>query len=139
MNPDKKPGTVVITYIVTTPEKLWQALTTAEFSRQYFFGREMELGKAPGESFALRMDDGQVDCAGKILEYDPPRFLSMTWRVERIEEMRKLPEAIVTFKIDDLGGAVRLTVSEYHHESLDTKYLEGGRKGWPVILSGLKT
>jgi len=55
------------------------------------------------------------------------------------EEYRHLPECIVTFQIDPLGDLVRLTMTESHPTPIDEKYLEGGRRGWPVILSGLKS
>jgi uncharacterized protein YndB with AHSA1/START domain len=134
-----EPSTVIITYIVATAERVWEALTSPEFTRQYFFGRAVELEQRAGGVFRLTMDDGRVDSQGKVLECDPPRFLSVTWHVEWVEEFRRLPEAIVTFRIEPFGSLVRLTVSEFHDESLDPKYLEGGRQGWPLILSGLKT
>jgi hypothetical protein len=58
----------------------------------------------------------------------------VTWHVEWTEEFRRLPEAIGTFQIDALGDVVRLTVSEFHPEGIDEKYLEGDRRGWPVTL-----
>ncbi|MBI2487128.1 MAG: SRPBCC domain-containing protein [Deltaproteobacteria bacterium] len=75
-----------------------------------------------------------------MLECDPPRRLSVTWHLEWLEEYRhNLPEAIVTFELDPLGDVVRLTMSEFHPEPIEDKYLEGGRRGWPLILSGLKS
>ena len=134
-----KQDFVYVTYIVTTPEKLWTALTDPEVSHQYFFGRRIELGGTVGSPFILRMEDRRIDSQGKILECDPPRRLSITWHVEWLEEYRHLPEAIVTYQIDPLGDLVRLTLRESHPEPIDDKYLEGGRRGWPIILSGLKS
>jgi len=85
------------------------------------------------------MADGRIDCQGKVLESDAPRRLALTWHVEWIEEMRRLPETIVTFQIDALGDVVRFMVTEFPPQGIDEKYLEGGRKGWPIILSGLKS
>lgn len=65
--------------------------------------------------------------------------LSVTWHVEWLEEYRHLPENLVTFQLDPLGEVVRLTTTESHQEPMDEKILEGGRRGWPVILSGLKS
>ncbi len=92
-----------------------------------------------GSPFKLVMEDGRIDSQGKVLACDPPRRISMTWHVEWMEEFRHLPEAIVTFQIDPLGDVARLTVSELHPKDIDPKYVEGGRRGWPIILSGLKT
>lgn len=133
------PKTVYVTYIAATPEKVWQALTSAEFTRQYFFGRSVEIEPKAGGEFILRMPDGRVDVKGKVVEWDPPRLLSVTWRVEWIEEMRKLPECLVTYQIDALGDAVRLTMTEAHQWEVPDAILAGGRMGWPAILSSLKS
>ncbi len=134
-----KPSSVFVTYIVTTADRLWEALTNGKITTQYFFGRRMESDWKVGSPWKLVMEDGRIDSQGKVLESDPPRRLDVTWHVEWIEEFRRLPEAIVTFQSDPLGDVVRLTVSEFHPEGIDPKYLEGGRRGWPIILSGLKT
>jgi len=137
--PTFKPKTVYVTYIAAPPEKVWTALTSPEFTRQYFFGRTIELTPSVGGSFILRMPDGRVDVQGKVVEYDPPRKLSVTWRVEWIEEMRKLPECLVTWQVEALDGAVRLTMTEAHQWDVPDEILAGGRMGWPLILSSLKS
>ena len=134
-----KPKTVYVTYIATTPDKVWQALTTGDLTRQFFFGRRIEIELQPNGTFRFWQPDGKLDVEGKVVECDPPRKLSVTWRVMWIEEMRKLPECLVTYQIDDLGKVVRLTMTEAHQIELDDKMLEGGRRGWPVILNNLKT
>lgn len=133
------PEAVYVIYIATTPEKLWAALTAGELTKQYFFGRRIESDWKVGSPFALWMEDGRVDVNGRVLECDPPRRLTVTWHVEWLEEFRRLPDAIVGYRIEPLGDVVRLTVTESHDESLPEKYKEGGRRGWPVILCGLKT
>jgi uncharacterized protein YndB with AHSA1/START domain len=135
----QKPEAVYVTYIAATPEKVWAALTSGELTRQYFFGRRIESDWKVGSPWTLWMEDGRVDCQGKVRESDPPRRLSLTWHVEWLEEYRLLPEGIVTYQIEQIGDVVRLTVLESHHESVDEKYKEGGRKGWPAVLCGLKT
>ncbi|MDR3401049.1 MAG: SRPBCC family protein [Chthoniobacter sp.] len=134
-----KPKTVYVTYIATTPDKVWHALTTGDFTRQFFFGRRIEVELQPGGTFRFWQPDGTLDVEGKVVECDPPRKLSVTWRVMWMEEMRKLPECLVTYQIDDLGKVVRLTMTEAHQIELDDRMLEGGRRGWPVILNNLKT
>jgi uncharacterized protein YndB with AHSA1/START domain len=137
--PQFVPKTVYVTYIAATPEKVWAALTGAEFTRQYFFGRSVELEQRVGGSFILRMPDGRIDVQGRVVECDPPRKLSVTWRVEWIEDMRKLPECLVTYEIEALDGAVRLTMTEAHQWDVPDAILAGGRLGWPAILSSLKS
>jgi uncharacterized protein YndB with AHSA1/START domain len=73
---------------------VWEALTSAEFTRQYFFGHAIELERKVGGSFILRTPDGKVHMRGRVIEYDPPRRLATTWRVEGLEEFRELPESL---------------------------------------------
>jgi uncharacterized protein YndB with AHSA1/START domain len=126
--PNFVPKTAYVTYIASTPEKVWAALTEPEFTRQYFFGRSVELEQRVGGSFILRMPDGRVDVQGRVVE-------CVTWRVEWIEDMRKLPECLVTYEIEALDGAVRLTLTEAHQWDVPDAILAGGRLGWPAILS----
>lgn len=135
----EKPSSVFVIYIATTSQNAWEALTNGDVTKQYFFGRRMESDWRGGSPWKLLMKDGRIDCQGKVLECDPPRRLAVTWHVEWMEKLRHLPEAVVTFEIDGFGDVVRLTVSEFHPEGIDEKYVEGGRKGWPIILSGLKS
>jgi uncharacterized protein YndB with AHSA1/START domain len=137
--PDFVPKTIYVTYIAAAPEKVWAALTDPAFTRQYFFGRAVELELKVGGTFILRMPDGRVDVQGRVVDYDAPRKLSVTWRVEWIEEMRKLPECLVSYEIEALDGAVRLTMMEAHQWDVPDAILAGGRMGWPLILSSLKS
>ena len=140
MNLDNfKPKTVYVTYIATTAEKVWQALTTGDLTKQYFFGRRVEIETRPDGIFRLWQPDGKLDVEGQVVICDPPKKLAVTWRVMWIEELRQLPACLVTYQIDDLGKVARLTMTESHQIELDDKMLEGGRRGWPVILNNLKT
>ena len=100
----------------------------------------MESDWQVGSLVTYWMEDGRIDIQGRVLECDPPRLLSFTLHVEWHEEYRRLPETHVTFRLDPLGGVVRLTLTEgFYLEPIDDKFFEGGRRGWPVILSGLKS
>jgi uncharacterized protein YndB with AHSA1/START domain len=91
--PQFVPKTVYVTYIAATPEKVWAALTGAEFTRQYFFGRSVELEQRVGGSFILRMPDGRIDVQGRVVECDPPRKLSVTWRANGSRTCASCPSA----------------------------------------------
>ena len=139
MSAQFKPKTVYVTYIASTPEKVWDALTQPEFTRQYFFGRTIEIEPKQGGAFILRMPDGRVDVKGSVVTWDPPRRLAVTWLVDWIEDMRNLPECLVTYEIAQAGEAVRLTMTEAHQWDVPDDLLSGGRAGWPAILSSLKS
>ena len=132
-----KPEFVYVTYIETTPEKLWDALTRSEFTRQYWFDTEVRSDWKVGSPFALVMG-GKVTDSGEILEADRPRRLSYTFKHEADPEMRKEPASKVVFTLEPHGKIVKLIVT---HEGfgVGSKLLDGISKGWPAILSGLKS
>lgn len=134
-----KPLTVYTIYIASTPEKVWEALTSAEFSKQYFFGNAVEVEPRLGGAFIVRTPDGALHISGEVLAYDPPRKLSVTFNVNWPELIEKLGPTLVTYEIEEVGDAVRLTMSEGHDRPLSDDILSGGRSGWPAILSGLKS
>jgi uncharacterized protein YndB with AHSA1/START domain len=132
--------TIYVTYIATTPEKCWAALTQSEFSKQYFFGQLIEGDWRQGGKIRYRMADGSEHIEGEILACEPPRLLRFTWRIVSMPSLKHLPDAIVSYRIEDAGeGVIRLTMLEEHPEGIDARLLEGGRSGWPAILSGLKS
>jgi uncharacterized protein YndB with AHSA1/START domain len=132
-------STVYVTYIAAPAEKVWAALTSAEFTRRYFFGRDVESDWSVGSPWLLRKPDGTLDVRGVVLESVPPRKLVVTWNVVQ-EQFKDLPECVVTYDIEPAGdGVVRVTMTESHPTPIPAYLLEGGRRGWPMILSGLKS
>jgi|SRR3954454_189731 len=136
---DFNPAIVYVIYIASTPEKVWQALTSAEFSRQYFSGLAVELGPRKGGAFAVRLPDGAVHIGGEVIECDPPRRLTITWNVNWPGLVEKLGPTLVTYEIEQAGDAVRLTVIQSHDRPISDDILSGGRTGWPAILSSMKS
>ena len=140
MNIDKfKPATVYTIYIASTPERVWEALTSAEFSRKYFFGNAVEVDLRVGGAYIVRTPDGALHISGEVMECDPPRKLTVTFNVNWPELIDKLGPTLVTYEIEPAGDAVRLTMTESHDRPLDDDILSGGRTGWPAILSSLKS
>jgi uncharacterized protein YndB with AHSA1/START domain len=134
-----KPLTVYTIYIASTPEKVWEALTSAEFSRRYFFGNTVEVEQRVGGAYVVRTPDGALHISGEVIECDPPRKLTVTFNVNWPELIEKLGPTLVTYDIAQAGDAVRLTMSEAHDRPLSDDILSGGRQGWPAILSSLKS
>jgi uncharacterized protein YndB with AHSA1/START domain len=126
-------------YIAAAPETVWTALTVGAFTRQFFFGRSVESRWTVGAPFVLRMADGRVDSEGVVLEVEPPRLLTVSWRVVWLDDFKDLPEGRVTYRIDPVGDAVRLMVQTFQPEPADPRLLEGARNGWPLIFSSLKS
>jgi uncharacterized protein YndB with AHSA1/START domain len=136
---DFKPAIVYTIYIASTPEKVWQALTTAEFSRKYFSGLAVEVDLRVGGAYVVRTPDGALHISGEVIECDPPKKLTVTFNVNWPVLVEKLGPTRVTYEIEPAGEAVRLTMSEAHDRPIDDDILSGGRQGWPAILSSLKS
>lgn len=133
------PDLVYITFIRSTPQKVWDALTQSAFTTQFFFGRSIESDWKPGSRWRLVMQDGRTDVEGEVLESDPPRRLKVSWRVDWIEEARALEPAIVTYEIEQAGDAVKLTLTQHNVSAIPRKFIDAGKQGWAAILSSLKS
>lgn len=141
-----KPDFVYVTYISTTPEKVWQAIVDTDITRQYWIdptsadpGHVNVSDWNVGSRWEHQRNDEsrKVDVAGKVVESDPPRRLVLSWaRPAEFDDDSK--HSRVTFEIEPQGSVVRLTVM---HEDLakDEKMAKGVSNGWPKILSNLKT
>jgi uncharacterized protein YndB with AHSA1/START domain len=134
-----KPTTVYTIYIAATPEKVWQALTTAEFSQKYFIGNSIAIELRVGGAFIVRAPDGSPHISGEVFECDPPKKLSHTFNVNWPALIETLGPTLVSYEIEPAGQAVRLTMTESHDRPIDDDILSGGRQGWPAILSSLKS
>jgi uncharacterized protein YndB with AHSA1/START domain len=132
-----KPEFVYVTYIETTPEKLWEALTDGDFTERYWFGVHLRSDWKVGSTFEMVRTDGTVSDAGKVVEYDPPRRLAYTFMNLSNEYKGELP-ALATFVIEPHGKLVKLTLTQEGFAE-GSKFLLGISQGWPAILSGLKS
>ncbi len=140
MNTDSfKPAIVYTIYIAATPEKVWEALTTAEFSRKYFSGFPVEVDLRVGGAFTMRAPDGSDHISGEVIECDPPNKLTFTFNLNWPALVEKLGPTIVTYEIEPVGDVVKLTLLQSHDRPISDDILAGGRAGWPAILSSLKS
>ena len=140
MNIDQfKPTLVYTIYIKTTPEKVWQALTSGELSGKYFFGNAVEIDQRIGGAFIVRAPDGSLHISGEVVECERPKKLTVTFNVNWPALIEKLGPTLVTYEIEPAGEAVRLTLIESHDREIADDILSGGRAGWPAILSSLKS
>jgi uncharacterized protein YndB with AHSA1/START domain len=129
---------VYVTYIRTTPERLWEALTERQFIEQYWYGMRIETDWKKGSSWRLVFSDGRLGDAGEILESDPPRRMVIKWRNEWKPELHAEGFSRCTFELEPQGTAVKLTVT-HSMERPDSKLIEAVSGGWPQILSNLKS
>ena len=129
---------VYVTYIRTTPEKLWDALTQPEFTRAYWYGAWHECNWEAGSSWRLMIPDGRIGDSGEVLECDRPHRLVLSWRNEFKPELKAEGYSRATFELEPAGDTVKLTVT-HEMDRTNSKFIEGVSNGWPSILSSLKS
>ncbi|HKS70141.1 MAG TPA: SRPBCC family protein [Ktedonobacterales bacterium] len=128
-----------MTYIRTTPERLWSALTDdVEFMKQYWFGTCCESRWTPGSAWQMVQPGGTVSDAGEIVEARPPRRLVIRWRHQTKPELQAEGESLCTLELERFGTAVRLSVT-HTIERDPSKFIVAVSGGWPKILANLKS
>jgi uncharacterized protein YndB with AHSA1/START domain len=129
---------VYVTYIRTTQEKLWSALTDQEFMKQYWFGNQCESEWKPGSSWKMTYPDGIVSDAGEIVEADPPRRLVIRWQHQNKPELKAEGASLCTMELEPGGSAIKLSIT-HSIERDPSKFIEAVSGGWPKVLSNLKS
>ena len=136
---NETPDTFVyVTYIRTTPEKLWSALTDADFMRQYWFGMHQESDWKPGAAWKMLFSDGRLADAGEIVEAQPPRRLVIKWRNEFMPELKAEGYSRCTYEVEPMKDAVKLTIT-HAMDRAGTEFIGKVSGGWPRIVSNLKS
>ena len=128
---------VYVTYIRTTAEKLWEALTSPEFTRQYWCECSIESNWQKGSDWKLVAPIGVAD-GGQIMEIDRPRRLVISWRNEFMSELKAEGYSRATFELEPAGDSIKLTVT-HEMDRAGSKLIQGVSNGWPAILSSLKS
>jgi len=129
---------VYVTYIRTTPERLWEALTAPEMTKRYWAETWQECDWRPGAAWRLMIPDGRVGDTGEVLEYDPPRKLVLAWQIDFVPELREEGPTRVTYVLEPMGDSVKLTLTQ-EIDRPDSKVIDAMSNGWPHLLASLKT
>jgi len=130
---------VYVTYIRTTQDRLWSALTTdTEFMKQYWFGTHCQSQWSPGSEWKMVYPDGRVSDSGSIVESVPPRRLVIRWQHETRPELKAEGHSLCTYELETIGQAVRLSITHVIERD-PSKFIEAVSGGWPKILSNLKS
>jgi uncharacterized protein YndB with AHSA1/START domain len=134
------PRHVFEVYIRTTPEQLWEAIVSPEYTRRYFYGGHYETSSwRAGAAYTTVLENGTTPFEGTLLEVEPPRRLTYTFHYTGEDDTRGEHPSRVTWEITPMGGMCRLSIThdQFTEGELATYRRVGG--GWPFILSGLKT
>jgi uncharacterized protein YndB with AHSA1/START domain len=129
---------VYVTYIRTTPEKLWSALTDEAFMKQYWFGMHCESQWTAGSPWKMVRPDGSVCDAGEISASEPPRRLVIRWQHQDNPELKAEGDSRCTMELEPSGTAVKLTIT-HTIEREPSKLIGAVSGGWPMIISNLKS
>jgi uncharacterized protein YndB with AHSA1/START domain len=129
---------VYVTYIKTTPEKLWDALTKPEFTRQYWFGVTLECDWKAGSPWKMMYDDGRVTDTGEIVEAEKPKRIVIKWRNEFMPELKEEGWSRCVMELEPVNDTVKLTIT-HTIDKIGSKFIQAVSGGWPRILSSLKT
>jgi len=131
------PRHVFSTFIRTTPEAIWRALTESDFTTRYWYGSSIHSDWTTGAPWELRTSGGQVGITGEVLEADPPRRLVVTYNQTWAGGGE--PASRVTFEVEAAGPGVQKLTVVHETEPGTTTRIADVAAGWPFILAGLKT
>jgi len=131
------PAQVYVIEIKATPEKVWEAVTSPDWTRRYFHDTAIRSDWRKGSRVVYELPDGSVATDGEVLDVDWPYRLVTTWQFMYDPEMARETPSRVTWEIEDLGGSCRLTVT---HDRLEAapKTESVVKGGWSAILDGLR-
>jgi len=133
-----KPEHVYVTYIKTTPERLWQALTDGEMTKRYYFAGTVASDWKNGSTYRFTNPKGVLQIEGKVVEADRPRKLVTTFSAVWDEDVRKDKPTLATFEIEPMGDACKLTVIHTGFEGETATYHQVSG-GWSMIAASLKS
>jgi uncharacterized protein YndB with AHSA1/START domain len=129
---------VYVSYIRTTPQKLWSALTEVEFMKQYWFGMHCESQWTAGSPWKMVSGDGSIMDSGEIVEAEPPRRMVIRWRHQKMPELKAEGDSLCTIELEPSGAAVKLSIT-HTIEREPSKFIAAVSGGWPGIISNLKS
>ena len=129
---------VYVTYIRTTPERLWSALTDMEFMKQYWFGVHCESQWTAGSSWKMVYPDGHITDAGEIVEAKPPRRLVIRWQHQNKPELKAEGESYCKMELEPSGPAVKFSIT-HTIEREPSNFIAAVSGAWPMVISNLKS
>lgn len=129
---------VYVSYIRTTPERLWAALTDGDTMKQYWFGMRGESDWKAGSPWKLVAESGEVYDAGEIVEADPPRRLVIRWQNQWKPELKAEGFSLCTMELEPSPGSVKLSIT-HAIDCEQSKLITAVSGGWPKVISNLKS
>jgi uncharacterized protein YndB with AHSA1/START domain len=129
---------VYVVYIRATPERLWSALTSPDFMKQYWFGMHIQTDWNSGSAWQLVFSDGRVADSGEIVEVDSPRRMVFIWRNDFRPELKAEGYGRCTIELEPIADSVKLSITHVMDRA-QSQFIEVLSSIWPQILSNLKS
>lgn len=129
---------VYVSYIRTTPEKLWEALIAPEFTRKYWCETWQDCEWKVGTSWSIMTPDGRAADSGEVLEFDPHTRLSVSWQNHLFADLEAEGFSRLTYELEAVGDSVKLTLTHVMDRP-ESKLVRNVSMGWPAIISSLKS
>ena len=129
---------VYVTYIRTTPERLWSALTDADFMKQYWFDMTTECGWKQGSPWKMLFPDGRIADSGEILEIHPSQRMVIRWQNQWKPELKAEGPSLCTIELGPVDRAVKLTIT-HKIDRPESELIKAVSVAWPLCLSNLKS
>jgi len=129
---------VYATYIRTTPEKLWHALTTAETLKQCWMGASLESDWKAGSPWRAASAEGRLYDTGEVLESVPPKKLVLLWQSEWNPAFKAEGVSRCIYEIEPVGTIVKFTIT-HSIEHSDSKFIASIADAWPIAVSNIKS
>jgi uncharacterized protein YndB with AHSA1/START domain len=127
-----------VTYIRTTPQDLWQALTDADIIKKWWFGVRCESEWKVGSSWKMLSEDGMLYDSGEVLESIPEKQLTFKWLNEWMPEFRAEGYSLCSYKVEPMGNSVKLAIT-HSIEHADSRFIASISEAWPMTISNLKS
>lgn len=138
MSTAQKSTFVYVTYIRTTPEKLWEAVTDPSFMREYWGYVTIESDWKTGSPWKMVRSNGTITDAGEVLEIERPRRIVLRWEHQMNPELKAEGSTRCTIELEPTGDAVKMTIT-HESERPGSKLIGAVSGGWPMIASNLKS
>ena len=127
-----------VTYIRTTPDKLWDALLKPEFTRAYWYGLRHDCDWQKGSVWRLTFSDDRVVADGEVVEIERPTMLVLKWRHQLKPELHAEGDTRFAIELEQVGEVVKLTIT-HEVDKPGSKFIQAVSRGFPKILSSLKS
>ena len=125
-------------YIKAPIDRVWNALIDGDVTQKYWVGIRHIGDWTPGGDWKNQTPKGTITDSGKVIEFDPPKHLALSWRHLHFESMIEDADTICSYDLEQDGDLTKLTL---HHrcELPNSRQIAGVSKGWPSVLSALKS